>query len=319
MVDREKMVQDHLALTIAKTDFRDFGEKHQGKVRDSYSRNGVRYLVATDRLSCFDRIITTIPFKGQILTSIAHHNLLLCRNVVPNHLVELPDPNVMVVKEAQVLPFEMVVRGYLAGGGWRSYQASGLVSGVKLPPGLTEFSKLPEPIITPSTKAVVGHDEPVSDEEILASGKVERRHWECAKEYAVALFRLGTDIASERGLILADTKYEFGLYQDQVILVDEVHTIDCSRYWKMESYERLQNASQPPEMLDKEVARRWLVARGFEGEGDLPFIPDEWRMEVGMHYLKSADMILGRDVRPVQGDPVSRLEEFVGRGGRASA
>lgn len=313
MVGREKMVQDHLTLTIAQTELKGFGTKHQGKVRDSYSRNGVRYLVATDRLSCFDRIITTIPFKGQILTSIAHHNLLLCGDMVPNHLIDLPDPNVMVVKEAQVLPFEVVVRGYLAGGGWRSYQASGVVSGVKLPPGLTEFSKLPEPVITPSTKATVGHDEPISDDEIVASGKVNRRHWECTKEYALALFKLGTEIANERGLILADTKYEFGLYQDEVILVDEVHTIDCSRYWKKESYEQLRSTGEAPEMLDKEVARRWLVARGFEGEGELPDIPDEWRIEVGMHYLKSADMILGYEVQPVEGDPGRRLEEFSAR------
>jgi phosphoribosylaminoimidazole-succinocarboxamide synthase len=315
MVDREKMVRDHLKSTIEHTDFPDFGIKHQGKVRDSYSRNGVRYLLATDRLSCFDRIITTIPFKGQILTSIAHHNLLVCKDVVPNHLIDLPDPNVMVVKEAQVLPFEMVVRGYLAGGGWRSYEASGVVSGVRLPPGLTEFARLPEPVITPSTKAVVGHDEPISDDEVVASGKVERRHWESAKEYALVLFKLGTAMANERGLILADTKYEFGLYQNEVILVDEVHTIDCSRYWKKESYERLRNSGEAPEMLDKEVARRWLVARGFAGEGALPLIPDEWRVEVGLHYLKSADMILGQEVQPVQGDPDTRLSEFVRRGG----
>lgn len=315
MADREKMVRDHLKLTIDQTNFQDFGSKHQGKVRDSYSCKGVRYLVATDRLSCFDRIITTIPFKGQILTSIAHQNLLLCKDVVPNHLIDRPDPNVMVVKEAQVLPFEMVVRGYLAGGGWRSYQTDGMVSGVRLPSGLTEYSKLPAPVITPSTKAIVGHDEPISDDEIVASGKVDKRHWESAKEYALALFELGTALANERGLILADTKYEFGVYQGEVILVDEVHTIDCSRYWKKESYQRLRSAGEAPEMLDKEVARRWLVARGFKGEGELPVIPDEWRLEVGMHYLKSADMILGQEVWPVEGDPDKRLGEFVGREG----
>ena len=313
MDDREKVVYDHLKLTLDQTAFLKIGSKHQGKVRDSYSRNGVRYLVATDRLSCFDRFITTIPFKGQILTSIAHHNLLLCKDVVPTHFIDLPDPNVMVVKEAQVLPFEVVVRGYLAGGGWRSYQDNGLVSGVKLPAGLAEFAKLPELIITPSTKAVVGHDEPISDNEILASGKVSKRHWESAKEYALSLFKLGSTLACERGLILADTKYEFGLYEDEVILVDEVHTIDCSRYWKQDSYERLLGIKEPPEMLDKEVARRWLITRGFHGEGEVPSIADEWRVEVGAHYLKSAEMILGQGYSPVQGDPNVRLAQFVQR------
>ncbi len=277
-------------------------------------------MVTTDRLSCFDVCITTIPFKGQILNQIAASGFKTTQAIVENHIIDIPDPNVFVVRECEVLPIELVVRGYLAGGGWRSYQQDGSVSGISLPPGLREFQKLEQPLVTPSTKAAKGqHDEPISSEEIVHLGILTKARWEELSELVLALFKQGTEDARSKGLLLADTKYEIGLWNGKFVLVDEVHTLDSSRFWKAESYSELLANGQSPEMLDKEPARRWLMAQGYDGRGALPKIHDAWREEVALHYWNSADQLLGAPCPVDFSDPLTRLNaymEFVGKSKR---
>lgn len=269
-------------------------------------------MVTTDRLSCFDVCITTIPFKGQILNQIAATGFKTTESILQNHIIDIPDPNIFVVRECEVLPIELVVRGYLAGGGWRSYQQDGIVSGIGLPPGLREFQKLEEPLITPSTKAAHGyHDEPISAEEIIRRGILTKQRWEELSELVLALFKQGTEDARSKGLLLADTKYEIGLWNGEFVLVDEVHTLDSSRFWKTDSYLELLASGQPPEMLDKEPARRWLMAQGYSGNGPLPDIPNVWREEVALHYWNSADQLLGVPCPVDFSDPLTRLNSYM--------
>lgn len=305
----EAELKEGFAGVVARTELAGLGERYEGKVRDCYTKGDVRILVTTDRLSAFDRLLTTIPYKGQVLNSLAARWFSLCDDLVSHHLIDVPDPNVMVVRNCSMVPFEVVVRGYLAGSAWRSYEKGGKVSGVALPPGLREFERLPEPVITPSTKAEVGgHDEPVSEAEILASGLVERKVWEQMRERSLALFERGSAFAAGRGLLLADTKYEFGLAGGKLLLVDEIHTLDSSRYWVAESYPEKIGRGEAPEMLDKEPVRRWLASQGFMGEGAVPEIPDEMRLGVSRHYVSSFERILGEPFVPVKGDAGPRIE-----------
>jgi phosphoribosylaminoimidazole-succinocarboxamide synthase len=312
--EKRDLISSNLSKTINQTDFKTLGVKVVGKVRDSYIAKDVRYLVTTDRLSCFDVCITTIPFKGQLLNQIALAGFKATETIVPNHIIDVPDPNIMVVRECQVLPLEIVVRGYLAGSGWRSYQKIGSISGVILPAGMKEFAKLPEPIITPSTKAPQGeHDQPISGPEIIAAGILSEPRWQQLQEIALELFKVGTEQASSRGLILADTKYEIGLIGERFVLVDELHTLDSSRFWIADSYSDLLAQGAAPKMLDKEPARRWLKAQGFDGHGNLPLITDSWREDVALHYLESAEKILGPALKLDIEEPNKRLLECVKR------
>lgn len=307
------MVQDselfkQLPFVLTGTSFDFLGERYAGKVRDNYSRGDRRIIVTTDRLSCFDQVVTAVPFKGQVLNQLAVYWFNRTSDIVSNHIIDVPDPNVLVVKSCEVLPVEVVVRAYLAGSAWRDYEAGRAVSGVKLPPGLKISQKLPECLITPSTKAPQGsHDEPISEEEILSSGLVERRLWQQIREASLALFARAAAEVEKRGLLLVDTKYEFGLRDGALILVDEIHTLDSSRYWVAGTYQQKFGAGEPPEMLDKEPVRQWLLKQGYKGDGPIPHFSDEYRVQIARHYVDSYQRISGLPFEPSAGDALERI------------
>lgn len=301
--------ESRLPTSLQETNFNWLGERYEGKVRDSYVRKGERVLIATDRLSAFDRIITTVPGKGQILTQLAKYWFDKCAGLVEHHVVAVPDPSVMVAREVSIIPIEVVVRGYLAGSAWRDYTAGKAVSGVRLPAGLKEFDRLPEPIITPSTKEAFGkHDTPISESDIVAQRIVDAALWEQLREVALKLFAFGSQHLEERGLLFADTKYEFGILDGRLVLADEIHTLDSSRFWVSDSYQQRLAQGEPPEMLDKEPIRRWLMERNFRGDGPLPVIPDHYRQELINHYVKSLEKITGCQVELDTRDPLDRIE-----------
>lgn len=296
------------------TNFPWLGERYQGKVRDSYQRGRERVLIATDRLSAFDRILTTVPGKGQVLTALARYWFERTADIVENHLIAVPDPCAMVVHDVSIVPVEVVVRGFVAGSAWRDYREGRAVSGVTLPSGLREFEQLPQPIVTPYTKAPVGeHDLPISEGELLRQGLVSSGAWEEIRGKALTLFQRGAKELAERGLLFVDTKYEFGLLDGRVVLADEVHTLDCSRFWVRESYESRLSKGEAPEMLDKEPIRRWLLDRGFSGDGEAPPIEDEYRLHLTRHYRESFRRITGHDIELDTKEPLTRLESNLRR------
>lgn len=292
-------IEQQLALTLEKIEAPFLGTKIEGKVRDSYVLGDRRVLVTSDRLSAFDRVLTTIPFKGQMLNQMATYWFKETAHIVPNHLLSVPHPNVLLTKQVQIVPVEVVVRGYLAGSAWRDYQAGRSVSGVALPKGLIKSARFDKPLLTPSTKAPQGeHDQPISSEEIVSSGLVEKKLWEEIGTTALSLFEFGSKKAAERGLILVDTKYEFGLLLDQrgksqLVLADEIHTQDSSRYWIAESYPQAFQNQVDPVMLDKEFVRRWLIDRGYMGEGAPPTLTNDFRVDTAMKYMEACEMITG--------------------------
>lgn len=310
VTDRE--IFEQLPFVLAATRLDRLGERYEGKVRDNYVSGEVRYLVTTDRLSCFDRVVTTIPFKGQVLTDLAGYWFDRSSDIVQNHLIDIPDPNVMVVKNCKILPIEVVVRGYLTGSAWRDYEAGRPVSGIALPAGLQPSEKLPSVIVTPSTKAEKGaHDRPISEDDIVGSGLVSARLWQELREIALALFARGTEEAAKRGLILVDTKYEFGMFGSKLILADEIHTIDSSRYWKQSTYSERFQRRETPEMLDKEPVRQWLLSKGFTGDGRVPEFTDQHRIEISRHYVNSLELITGRSFEGKMGSEAARIERVL--------
>ena len=241
---------------------------YRGKVRDVYYFGDLMAMVATDRISAFDVILPrAIPDKGRVLNQIAAYNLEATKSLVPNWVIATPDQNVTVGFKCEPFGVEMVVRGYLAGHAWREYKAGKrLLCGVPLPDGLKENDKLPNPIITPTTKAHVGHDEDISRDEILKRGIVSESDYRTLEEYTYKLFKKGTELAAARNLILVDTKYEFGKHEGKIYLIDEVHTPDSSRYFYADGYEERQRANQPQKQLSKEFVRQWLIENGFQGK-----------------------------------------------------
>lgn len=275
-----------------------------GKVRDVYDLGRERLgIVVTDRISAFDYIMReAIPFKGQILNRLSEFSFHSVQDLMPTHLIEIPHPNVMIVKRCEPLPVEIVIRGYLTGHAWRVYRNGGRsICGVQLPDGLKEHQKLPEPILTPATKAQSGHDEDISEAEIIANGIVEKNLWAEVREKAFQLFQRGSEIASQRGLILVDTKYEMGLYQNELTLIDEVHTSDSSRYFYLQGYEARQQKNEPQKQISKEFLREWLMDKGFSGkEGEeLPSLPDSFRWSIYQRYKELYQTLTGSDFEPV--------------------
>ncbi|MDE6009708.1 MAG: phosphoribosylaminoimidazolesuccinocarboxamide synthase, partial [Muribaculaceae bacterium] len=260
-----------MATTLVKTDFEFPGQTavYHGKVRDVYTINdNVMVMVATDRISAFDVILPEgIPYKGQVLNQIAAYFLDASAEIVPNWKLAVPDPMVTVGRKAESFPVEMIIRGYLTGSAWREYKNGAReLCGVKLPDGMRENEKFPEPIITPTTKAAEGHDENISREEIIAQGLVSEENYKVMEEYTRKLFELGTKMAAEKGLILVDTKYEFGLCDGKVILIDEIHTPDSSRYFYADGYQERFEKGEPQRQLSKEFVRQWLIDHGFMGQ-----------------------------------------------------
>ena len=311
-------MQSTTAPTLGKTDFKFPGQTkfYQGKVRDVYTVGGKLIMIASDRISAFDHILPRpIPYKGQVLNQIAGHFLEATRNIVPNWLEAQPDPNVSIGLSCEPIRVEMVIRGYLTGHAWRTYK-SGLreLCGVPLPEGMKEHDKFPEPIITPATKAEEGHDEDISREEIIAQGIVSEADYLLLEKYTRALFQRGTEMAAERGLILVDTKYEFGKKDGEIYLIDEVHTPDSSRYFYLDGYQERQDKNEGQKQLSKEFVREWLMENGFQGlEGQqMPNMPDEFVQRVSERYIELFEKITGKQfVKAEEGEILKRIEKNI--------
>ncbi len=289
---------------------------HAGKVRDNYDLpDGRRILIATDRLSAFDRILAVIPFKGQVLTQTARFWFEATADICPNHVLAYPDPNVVIGRRLDILPVEMVVRGYLAGSTGTSvltmYRAGQRdLYGVRLPDGMRANERLGQPIITPTSKAAAGgHDEPLTPAEILRRGLLTAAQWECVQGYALALFARGQVMAAARGFILADTKYEFGTdAQGRIVLADEIHTPDSSRYWVAESYAERFSRGEAPESFDKDVVRAWVAARCDPYRDPIPPIPPEMVLHTAAVYIRAYETLTGQlFIPPVPGPPLDRI------------
>lgn len=270
---------------------------YRGKVRDVYKLEECLVMVASDRISAFDVVLPrAIPYKGQVLNQIAAKFLEATKDIVPNWVLDVPDPNVTIGRKCEPFKVEMVIRGYLAGHAWREYQAGRRqVCGVTLPEGLRENDRLPEPIITPTTKAAVGHDEDISRENILLQGIVQEEDYIQLEAYTKALYKRGTEIAAAKGLILVDTKYEFGTAEGRIYLIDEIHTPDSSRYFYADSYAQLQVEGQPQRQLSKEFVRKWLIENGFQGkEGQtVPAMDDALIESISERYIELFAHITG--------------------------
>ncbi|MEY3874388.1 MAG: hypothetical protein RL363_1109 [Bacteroidota bacterium] len=277
--------------------------EYHGKVRDVYYiDNELLVMIASDRISAFDVILPKpIPFKGQVLNQIAAYMLEATSDICPNWLLDIPAPNVAIGKKCTPFKIEMVVRGNLVGHAWRTYQAGGRVlCGVTLPEGMVENDYFPTPIITPSTKASEGHDEDISKEEIIAQGLANAADWEVLEKYALALFARGKEIAAKQGLILVDTKYEFGKIGDTIYLMDEIHTPDSSRYFYAEGFEERQAKKEKQKQLSKEFVREWLIENGFMGkEGQtVPTMSDEWIDTISKRYIELYEKVIGAPFKP---------------------
>ena len=286
--------------TIKETNFQFKNQTsfYRGKVRDVYSI-GDDYLVmiASDRISAFDVVLPrAIPFKGQVLNQIAAKFLTATDDILPNWVVSVPDPSVTIGVKCEPFKVEMVIRGYVSGHLWRTYKDGGReLCGVSLPEGLKENGKLPEPIITPTTKAAVGHDEDIAKKDILAQGIVSQEDYAQLEKYTRALFARGTEIAAERGLILVDTKYEFGKKDGVIYLIDEIHTPDSSRYFYADGYQERQANGEPQRQLSKEFVRQWLIENGFQGKQDqqIPFMSDAIVAKISERYIELYEHITG--------------------------
>lgn len=290
------------------------GEKHSGKVRDYYIVDTKRILITTDRISAFDRILGAIPHKGAILNLLSAFWFEKTKSIIPNHVIAVPDANVMIVKNAVSIPIEMVVRGYITGvtgtSIWGSYEKGDrLIYGLSFPDGLWKNQKLAQPIITPTTKADVGHDERLTREDIIEKKLVPEKLYLQMENAALALFKKGTEICEKAGIILADTKYEFGLLNDTLMLIDEIHTPDSSRFWMQKTYqERFENKKEP-ENFDKEFVRLWFKEQGYTGDGIAPKMPDEFIEKVSKRYIDVYEKITGKKFRKHTGSIEKRIKK----------
>jgi len=270
---------------------------YRGKVRDVYFFGDKIAMIASDRISAFDVVLPrAIPFKGQVLNQVAARNLNATRDIVPNWLISTPEPNTSVGLKCEAFPVEMVIRGYLAGHAWRTYKSGKReLCGVVLPDGLKENDKLPKPIITPTTKAHEGHDEDISREELIKQGLVTEADYSALEQYTFALFERGTDLAAKQDLILVDTKYEFGKFNKEIHLIDEIHTPDSSRYFYSEGYQQRQDRGEEQKQLSKEFVRQWLISNGFQGlEGQsIPEMTDEVVKSISERYIELYEKVTG--------------------------
>lgn len=314
------LLRELCGRTLERTDFAGLGRRQEGKVRDSYIGEKRRTIVVTDRISCFDVVVGTIPLKGQVLNQLAAFWFEKTRTLAPNHLIAVPDPNVSLVRELDVLPVEFVMRGYLTGvtatSIWTAYERGDQsYCGHRLPQGLRKHERLPEPLLTPTTKAAKGgHDAPVSRAEVIEGGLVPEGLYDRAAKLAHDLFREGQAWAASRGLILADTKYELGIDETGTLVVaDEIHTPDSSRYWYADSYEPVLRDGGDPRALDKEYVRRWLVAeRGYRGEGAPPPLPDDVRCEAASRYIEAYERVTGHAFVANADAPEPRIRRSLG-------
>ena len=327
---RDAILHAQLTKTLDATPFRTIGgqalDRYDGKVRDCFIDRArrERIIIVTDRLSAFDAVVGTIPFKGQVLNQLARFWFEKTAALAPNHMLRVPDPNVMIARECESLPVELVMRAYLTGvtstSIWKAYEAGARTfCGHALPDGMRKNQPLPHPILTPSTKAAKGdHDVSVSRDELLAMGRISPALFERAAELAAALFAEGQRHAAARGLILADTKYEIGIDRsrpdgDQLVVIDEIHTPDSSRYWYADDYEARLARGEEPRSLDKEYVRRWLANDAhWSGDGPPPVMPDEVRVEAARRYIASYEIVTGETFVPDQREPIARIAAALG-------
>jgi phosphoribosylaminoimidazole-succinocarboxamide synthase len=313
MLTHEQLVQA-IPYALRSVDLRDLGPKIEGKVRDIYRSGGKRILVTTDRVSAFDRVLGAIPYKGQVLNQLSAWWFQQTRHIIQNHVAAVPDPNVTIACEAEPLPVEVVVRGFITGvtktSLWTLYaEGERRPYGITLPDGLRKNDPLPTPILTPTTKAEhSAHDEQLTRQEILERGLVTPPLWEQVEAAALALFSYGQQVAWRAGLILVDTKYEFGLIGGQLALIDEVHTPDSSRFWVLDSYK----PGREPENFDKEYLRQWFVQRGYRGEGEPPAMPDDFVADVAARYIAAYERLTTCEFMPGERPVVERITQSVG-------
>ncbi len=295
--------QEALDHCITNTYLPQLPEPYRGKVREVYTLNDETLgIVVTDRISAFDYIMKqAVPFKGQILNQMAAFSFDRVNDIIPTHVIDVPHPNVTISKKCDPIAIEVVIRGYLTGHAWRTYKA-GIreLCGVTLPEGMIEHQKFPTPILTPATKATEGHDEDISEADILSRNIVDKELWANIRNVAFQLFERGSQIAEQQGLILVDTKYEFGLYKGELTLIDEVHTTDSSRYFYLDGYEERQTKGEAQKQLSKEFLREWLMGNDFQGlDGQtLPDLPNSFRMEVYERYAELFKMLTGAPFEP---------------------
>jgi phosphoribosylaminoimidazole-succinocarboxamide synthase len=315
----EDVVKAHLDETLERTTFEGLGARYEGKVRDNYSKDGRRFIVVTDRISAFDRILGTIPFKGQVLNRLAAWWFERTKDVAKSHFVGVPDPNVLECVECTPLPIELVVRAYVTGSTstsmWTHYAAGERVfCGHALPEGLVKNQRLDAPLLTPATKAPKGaHDVSVSREEILASGALSASDFDEAAEMVMRLFARGQEICASRGLLLVDTKYELGrTASGDLVVIDEIHTPDSSRFWLTSTYEERFAAGLDPEPLDKDFVRRYYTALGYRGEGEPPELPPEVRVGAAVRYVEAYEKITGESFIPDTEPPLARIAKNLG-------
>jgi phosphoribosylaminoimidazole-succinocarboxamide synthase len=315
-------VREAIPRVLSETHLPDLGPREQGKVRDYYRIDGKRLLVTTDRLSAFDRVVGHIPFKGQVLNQLAAFWFDRTSSILPNHLVSVPDPNVSAVHECKALPVEIVVRGYISGSTstalWTRYAAGNRrIYGLEFPDGLRKNERLPFPVITPTTRATGpgGHDERITREEIIERGLVAETLYAEIEEKALAIFEQGTRTCAAAGIILVDTKYEFGLLDGQLTLIDEVHTPDSSRFWLADSYERRVEADLEPENFDKEFVRLWFAEAGYSGDGPSPQLAEDIVVQASQRYQSVYERITGREFKPGAMPIEKRIETSLRRAG----
>lgn len=297
----EEQIRAQLPHCLAGTDFPELGDKYEGKVRDNYTRGDRRILIVTDRLSAFDRIICKIPFKGQVLNQMAKFWFDQTADICGNHAIEFPDPNAVVAKQCTPLQVEMVVRGYITGttstSAWFNYEKGVRdFCGNQLPDGLKKDQKFDHPILTPSTKAAHGdHDESVAPDVLLERGVITQEEWDHLADVSLRLFTRGQEIAAKQGIILVDTKYEFGRDKNgTIILIDEIHTPDSSRFWIADTYQENFDAGRDQDNINKEYLRIWLADQGYRGDSDMPTITDEVRIETARRYIEAYEKITGQ-------------------------
>jgi phosphoribosylaminoimidazole-succinocarboxamide synthase len=299
---------------LESVDLTGWGEKDDGKVRDIYQQDNQRLLITTDRVSAFDRVLRLIPYKGQVLNQLSAWWFEQTADIVGNHVISMPDPNVTLAHEAEPLPVEIIVRGFITGvtktSLWYLYsQGDRQPYGISLPDGLQKDDALPSPIITPTTKAERGqHDERLTREEIISTGLVEKALYEQVETAALAVFAWGQEVARKAGLILVDTKYEFGLVDGRLVLIDEVHTPDSSRYWTLSSYE-----AGDPKNFDKEFLRMWFADQGYRGDGVAPKMPAEFVAQVAARYIEAYEKLTGLTFEPGEYPASERIANALNR------
>ena len=313
----EARIKEELGNVLEDADFKGLGTKISGKVRDSYRVGDKRILIASDRISAFDKVLGTIPFKGQVLTQIAAFWFEKTKHIVPNHVISVPDPSVMVVAECEQLPLEFIMRGYLTGvtktSVWTAYkEGKREMCGNKLPEGMKWNQKIDPAILTPTTKHEE-HDRNVSRAEAINEGLIDSATFDGAAEICRTLFAEGVRFAATRGLILVDTKYEIGRLNGKLVVSDEVHTPDSSRYWFANTYQELFDAGKDQRKLDKEYVREWLAAQGFRGDGTPPALTDEVRIEAAKRYIQAYEIVTGQEFKPIDEPIKERVQKALER------